>query len=92
MRLLIGKCNNTDCSECNDGRCNLSTNIVHEFQYDHDTGLLSCQFYADEKAERKPVVENIGGLLDQKGCVNPKCQVLIFSEATICWNCKSKQA
>ena len=51
MRIMIGQCNNADCSQFGNGLCGLSPDIVHEFQYDHDTGLLSCQFFVDEQAE-----------------------------------------
>lgn len=57
MRFIIGRCNNHNCSQCHDGVCCLVSTIVHEFQYDHDTGLVSCQFYADEQAERRTADE-----------------------------------
>jgi len=49
MRMLIGKCNNSACIQNDGGKCGLSANIVHEFQYDHDTGLLSCQWFIDSE-------------------------------------------
>jgi hypothetical protein len=51
MRLIIGKCNNTDCKHHNDNVCCLPSTLVHEFQYDHDTGLLSCQIFIDSKED-----------------------------------------
>jgi len=53
MKVMIGKCNNTDCLLNEEEVCILVSESGHVFQYDHDTGLISCQVFANQQARRK---------------------------------------
>lgn len=51
MRMIIGQCNNHECSQNDAGLCMLLSTIVHEMQYDHTEGKISCQWFANEQKE-----------------------------------------
>ena len=88
MRIIIGKCNNTDCARNQDDICCLPSSAVHEFQYDHINKTVDCQHFIDLCAE---LPEQSNKLLAQKRCIHDACRVYVFASSTVCWNCNGKQ-